>query len=136
MKTQTTKERIVDEAIMLFSQMGYDAVSMRDIAVKVGIKAASIYNHFHSKKDILEEMYAFYIHIKDMAAPDLENLLVLLETEPIMDVLMKMDFHYDPALQERWIVYFLSQVREYVRTKRSSYGIIFSNRFAGLCLKF
>jgi AcrR family transcriptional regulator len=101
METQTTKERILDEAIKLFSELGYDAVSMRDIAVKVGIKAASIYNHFHSKKEILEEMYVFYIHIKDMAAPDLKSLLVLLETEPIMDVLMKMDFHYDPALQEK-----------------------------------
>jgi AcrR family transcriptional regulator len=101
METRTTKERIIDESIKLFSERGYDAVSMRDIAAKADIKAASIYNHFSSKQDILDEIYAFYIHIKDMAAPDLESLLPLLETEPIMDVLMKMDFHYDPALQEK-----------------------------------
>lgn len=49
-----TKERIMEEALTLFSQRGYDAVSVGQIADAVGIKAPSLYKHFKSKKDILK----------------------------------------------------------------------------------
>jgi AcrR family transcriptional regulator len=101
MKTQKTKERILDEALNLFSERGYDSVSMRDIAAKVGIKAASIYNHFTSKKDILKEIYTFYIDEKKRVFPSLEKLLTLVETEPIREVLMKMEYYFDPPLQDK-----------------------------------
>lgn len=40
----------------LFSKRGYDGVSMRDLAAEVGIKAASIYNHFSSKDEIFNSL--------------------------------------------------------------------------------
>lgn len=40
----------------LFSRNGYDGVSMRDIASAVGIKAASIYNYFAGKEELLDEI--------------------------------------------------------------------------------
>ena len=43
----TTKERIIDQALDLFSRKGYDGVSVRDISGAVGIKESSLYNHFH-----------------------------------------------------------------------------------------
>ncbi len=49
----STKERILDEALMLFSENGYDGTSVEQIAEKVGIKAPSLYKHFKSKEDIL-----------------------------------------------------------------------------------
>lgn len=49
-----TKERIMEAALTLFSQRGYDAVSVGQIAETVGIKAPSLYNHFKSKQDILK----------------------------------------------------------------------------------
>jgi AcrR family transcriptional regulator len=91
----------MDEAINLFSEWGYDSVSMRDIAARVGIKAASIYNHFSSKTDLFREIYAFYIHAKDQVFSDLEKLIPLVETEPITDVLMKMEYYFDPSLHEK-----------------------------------
>ena len=51
-KLNSTKERIIFESLNLFSQKGYDGVSMRDIAAAVGIKGASIYNHFKGKEEI------------------------------------------------------------------------------------
>lgn len=42
----------MDIAAGLFSHGGYDGVSMRDIANAVGIKAASLYNHFSDKEDL------------------------------------------------------------------------------------
>lgn len=53
-EANTTKERIMLEASTMFSRRGYAAVSMRDIAKKVEIKPASIYNHFESKEALYE----------------------------------------------------------------------------------
>lgn len=50
----TTKEKILDIALTLFSTQGYDAVSIRDISKQVGIKESSIYNHFVNKQAIFD----------------------------------------------------------------------------------
>lgn len=60
--TATNKEKILYTAIELFAQKGYSSVSMREIAGRVGIKAASIYNHFKNKEFILEEIMLFFRH--------------------------------------------------------------------------
>lgn len=49
-----TRERIVEEAFALFSERGFHAVSVRDIAAAVGIKDASLYNHFPTKQAIFD----------------------------------------------------------------------------------
>lgn len=49
-----TRERIVQEAFTLFSERGFHAVSVRDIAAEVGIKDASLYNHFPTKQAIFD----------------------------------------------------------------------------------
>jgi AcrR family transcriptional regulator len=54
----TTKEKILDIALTLFSTQGYDAVSIRDIAKQVGIKESSIYNHFLNKQAIFDGILA------------------------------------------------------------------------------
>lgn len=51
-----TKETILTEALTLFADRGFDGVSMRDIAAAVGIKAASLYNHYKSKEDIFNSI--------------------------------------------------------------------------------
>lgn len=50
----TTKDRIIYEALSLFSMRGYEAVTIRQIATAVGIKESSVYNHFENKQDILD----------------------------------------------------------------------------------
>ena len=50
------RERILDEALVLFSEKGYAATTMRDIADKVGIKAASLYNHFRGKRELFDAL--------------------------------------------------------------------------------
>lgn len=49
-----TKERIVDEALTLFSLQGYKGTTVKNIADAVGIKDSSIYKHFKSKQEILD----------------------------------------------------------------------------------
>ena len=49
----STKEKIIDAALTLFAENGYDGTSMERIAENVGIKAPSLYKHFKGKEDIL-----------------------------------------------------------------------------------
>ena len=49
-----TKQRILDEALTLFSEKGYANVFVGDIAERVGIKAPSLYKHYKSKKAIFD----------------------------------------------------------------------------------
>lgn len=53
---ETTKQRILSEAVNLFSKEGYEAVSVERIAKAVGIKAPSLYKHYKSKRDIFESI--------------------------------------------------------------------------------
>lgn len=56
----TTREKILTEALSLFSKKGYDPVSVRDIARAVGIKESSLYNHFRNKRDIFDSIIKEY----------------------------------------------------------------------------
>jgi AcrR family transcriptional regulator len=53
---KTRRENILEEAALLFKERGFAATSMRDLAERVGIEAASLYNHIKSKDDILEDI--------------------------------------------------------------------------------
>jgi TetR/AcrR family transcriptional regulator, cholesterol catabolism regulator len=50
--------RLLDAAARLFSQRGYHATSMRDIAKAVDMLSGSIYYHFNSKQELLLAVYA------------------------------------------------------------------------------
>lgn len=55
MSTENTRrDEIIKTAAKLFKEKGYSAVTMRDLATAMGIKAASLYNHINSKQDILK----------------------------------------------------------------------------------
>lgn len=47
-----TKERILTAALRLFSEKGYEAVSVQDIAVEIGITKGALYRHYKNKRDI------------------------------------------------------------------------------------
>jgi len=55
-KKSAKKELILATAAAMFREKGFAASSMRDLAEKIGIEAASLYNHIHSKAQILEEI--------------------------------------------------------------------------------
>ena len=49
-----TKQRILDEALTLFSEKGYANVFVGDIAERAGIKAPSLYKHYPGKQAIFD----------------------------------------------------------------------------------
>lgn len=55
-KEKSTKERILDEALRLFSQSGYIGTSMNDIATKLGVTKAALYKHYTNKQEILDSI--------------------------------------------------------------------------------
>ncbi|MBQ9567200.1 MAG: TetR/AcrR family transcriptional regulator, partial [Lachnospiraceae bacterium] len=52
----STKEKILDAALTLFAENGYDGTSVEQIARIVGIKAPSLYKHYKGKEDILNAL--------------------------------------------------------------------------------
>ena len=52
-----TRERILDVALDLFTDQGFDATSLRQIAERLGVTKAALYYHFESKDDILMALH-------------------------------------------------------------------------------
>ena len=52
-KGEQTRQRILASSLALFARSGYAAVSMREIALDVGVGAGALYNHFTTKQHIL-----------------------------------------------------------------------------------
>lgn len=49
----STRERILDVALELFTERGYEKTSLRGIADTLGVTKAALYYHFERKEDIL-----------------------------------------------------------------------------------
>ena len=54
---QSTRERILDVALDLFTEQGFDGTSLRQIAERLGVTKAALYYHFTSKDDILMALH-------------------------------------------------------------------------------
>ena len=52
----STKDKILDAALTLFAENGYNGTSVEQIAKAVGIKAPSLYKHYKGKEDILNAL--------------------------------------------------------------------------------
>jgi AcrR family transcriptional regulator len=96
----TTKEKILKTAAKMFSERGFDRVTVREIAKDIGLNSGSLYNHFISKDEMFRELCNFYSEQRRKKYPDLKELLKLAETEPPHEVLMKAEYHYDDDIRE------------------------------------
>jgi AcrR family transcriptional regulator len=70
-ETASTRERILDVALELFIDQGYEGTSLRELAEKLGFTKAALYYHFASKEDIL---LALHMRIHDVGREGLERL--------------------------------------------------------------
>ena len=89
----STKGRILDAALTLFAENGYDGTSVEQIANIVGIKAPSLYKHYKGKEDILnalidsaetwyEEMFGFENNIGEVPQSRVEFIKVTMVLKP------------------------------------------------------
>jgi AcrR family transcriptional regulator len=80
MPTQVVTERrqqILEQSAKLFTSKGYQATSMRELALHVGLEPASLYSHFKSKEDLLWQLASscaedFHLSVGPIANGDLQ----------------------------------------------------------------
>jgi len=63
-KAGETRERILDAALELFRQRGFDETTMRDISAEAGVATGAAYYYFRSKEELV---MAFYVRTNDEA---------------------------------------------------------------------
>jgi AcrR family transcriptional regulator len=68
----SSRTRILLAALPLFTDRGYSAVSMQDIADTVGMTKAALYYHFTDKEELFGQVYAFEM---ERISHELETLL-------------------------------------------------------------
>lgn len=85
---KTTKEKIFDAAVDLFSLKGFSEVPVREIAKQAGIREGSIYNHYHNKEAILEAIIDHFKKEMGQANLPAEETAALMEEGP--EVFFKM----------------------------------------------
>ncbi len=84
-----TRARILDVALELFSEHGFEGTTLQQIADRLGFTKAALYYHFRSKDDLLQALIA-------PAVGEMDALLVAHENEPDT-----------PACRRRFIVEYL-----------------------------
>ena len=59
-----TKNKILDQALVMFAENGYKGTNLRDLAASLGLSKSALYKHYSSKEDIwnslLDKMIAYY----------------------------------------------------------------------------
>ena len=63
-KAEETRERILDAALTLFRERGFDETTMRDIAASAGVATGAAYYYFRSKEELV---MAFYVRTNEEA---------------------------------------------------------------------
>ena len=89
------KDIIVSKAASLFREKGYKATSMRELADAVGVEAASLYNHIHSKTEILH-VICFNVanrFMSHMESIEQENVSVIVKVEKLLRFHIKEMLH-------------------------------------------
>lgn len=87
-----TKQAILEAAIFLFADFGYENVSLKQIAQKVGIQTASIYNHFAGKETLLEEIYRIFTKNQERERPKEKEYLPVLKTGTAKEIIQVLNY--------------------------------------------
>jgi len=98
-----TKEHIFDAFVQMTSELGYENVAMRDVADKVGIQVASIYNHFSSKQKLLEYAYDYFEKYRYENRTPSEEMNRLIETASAEKIVYSFMFTYESENQLHYI---------------------------------
>lgn len=91
-KNSSKKDVIIKKAAALFRTKGFNAASMRELAVAVGVEAPSLYNHIGSKSELLQAV-CFKVaneFTAQLSAAENSNQGTLLKIESVIRFHIKM----------------------------------------------
>lgn len=129
------KDSIIKTAAKLFKEKGFSATSMREIADKVGVEAASLYNHIKNKNEILN-IICFDVANKfnqNINEIEISSLTTLEKVEKLLR------FHIDGMISYFDEVYvsdrewkhldnpYLNNIQNQRRTYRKKFAVIIEN---------
>jgi len=125
-----SKEKIMKAAAELFSEKGYNKVTIREISKAADVNPAMIYYYFSSKDELLYSLYEYYTQQQHKYNPDLDELLRLTEKLPPQDVLAKSVYHFDEEIRDMLDRILVTAAREVNTNPESEHfvrEIIFNN---------
>ena len=101
------KEEIILTTLELAAENGLGSVSMAQIAEKLGIKKPSLYNHFKSKDEMINEMYRFlreetWEKTKDIELDDSS----FLDDNSLEDILLEKVSQYNRFVADKRMMHF------------------------------
>ena len=102
----STRERILDVALDLFTERGYGDTSLREVADELGFTKAALYYHFEKKEDIL---LALHLRLHALGESALGQLADMSEDATVEDWRAVLDEFLDQVIQNRKL--FLFHVR-------------------------
>lgn len=93
------RQRILEAALSLFAERGFDAITLRAIASRVGLHNSSLFHHFPSKAEIAR---AVFDRVLEGVLPGLESLA---EDDPpdlerFIDALLELADHFHAHPEE------------------------------------
>jgi len=111
-----TKEIIFEKALMLFSENGYTATSIRHICSEVGIKESSFYNHYKGKDQLLDAIFDSFNKALLSNAVSNEQLDLLTTQLTLKEMLQNGLKQYigiweNPTAAQMWFVVSMEQYR-------------------------
>jgi len=112
-KGEETRKKIVESAIKIFKDFGYDESSIKKIAENIGLKNSTIYRYFKNKKDLFNSL------IKDFEDRLIERIKEKIKNEK--GILKKV---------ERFILEYI----EFIKENREIYDIFREAEFVNLPL--
>ena len=140
-----TREKILETAIAMFAEKGYNDVSVRDITRAVGIKESSLYNHFISKQQILDEIFEYLLQwFESMNIPEEEAARLIAEADPegFMEIcLMNFRMYFgDPKLIKIWRIISIERFRnkranDFFINRLIDYPLEYQAKIFGLMMK-
>jgi AcrR family transcriptional regulator len=98
-KGQITRENILQQAAVLFNSRGFAGASLAELMQATGLKKGGIYNHFHSKEEILIESFEYSVRVvKDKLRRAIKNKKTA--TEKLKGIIeYYRDFPQNPAIK-------------------------------------
>jgi AcrR family transcriptional regulator len=119
----TRKKEILQTAAVLFRKRGYSAITMRDLASEMDIKAASLYNHISGKHEILAHLILKVAHefSKGMKMVMIEDISAFAKAEQLINLHIQIALKYTAeiaVLNNDWMHLEGKEYQEYIALRK------------------